>query len=89
MNVKVSANRPCHQSLWQREVKLAFLKWAASNKAETDLTHQEEEKRPALELINIPVGFEDKRLTPPLLPDMFTGRSFILSGYFQAYKMYL
>jgi len=40
-----------------------FLKWAASNKAETDLTHPRKGDLPC-EVINIPLGKEDKRLTP-------------------------
>jgi hypothetical protein len=48
----------------------------------TDLTHQKEERRPVQELINIPVGFQGKRLTPPLpLQELFTEGDLIISEH--------
>lgn len=72
-NVKVSANRPCHQSLWQK-VRDKLSSNGQHQTKQSGLNSLKGRKEACSELINIPVSLQDKRLTPPwplqeLLPE--------------------
>lgn len=71
-----------------RRSGISFPQMGSVKQSRAGLNSPKGRKEACSELINIPVSFQDKRLTP-LLPhqELLTGRCLRISGCFRAYEI--